>query len=48
MCEACTRYEKHSLVLEKGIERYVHQKKDEIDIDQLKKKITVHLNEAGK
>ena len=48
MCEACTRYEKQSLILEKGIEQHFHQRKDEIDMDQLKEKITVQLNEAVK
>lgn len=48
MCDVCSRYEKQSLILEKGIERHVHQRKDEIDMDQLKKKITIQLNEVRK
>ncbi len=46
MCEACSLYEKQSLILEKGIERHIHQKKDAADMKQLKKQITLNLKKA--
>lgn len=49
MCDACTAYEKQSLILEKGIEQQLHQKEEEVvDVEQLKKKIRVNLKEAKK
>jgi len=46
MCEACTTYEKQSLILEKGIEQHLNQKKEAIDLEQLKKQITMNLNKS--
>ena len=46
MCEACTNYEKQSLILEKGIELQQKNQLDEIDLDQLKKQITIKLNKT--
>jgi hypothetical protein len=46
MCEACTTYEKQSLILEKGIEQHLHQNKETIDLEQLKKQILLNLNKS--
>lgn len=46
MCDACTMYEKQSLILEKGIEQHLHQKKETIDMEQLKKQIRLNLNKS--
>lgn len=43
MCNACTTYEKQSLILEKGIELYLHQQKIVVDMVQLKKQINENL-----
>ena len=48
MCNACTMYEKQSAIIEKGIERHIHQKQNEIEIDtvQLKNQIKAKLENA--
>ena len=48
MCDACTAYEKQSLLLEKGIEQHLHQKGEKIDIEQLKTRINTNLKESKK
>lgn len=46
MCDACTNYEKQSIIIEKGIELQQKNQHSEIDIDRLKKQITINLNKA--
>lgn len=46
MCEACTAYEKQSLILEKGIEQHLHHKEEEVDLQELKKQINAKLEKA--
>ncbi len=48
MCEACTRYEKQSYFLEKGIASGHKPHNPEADIDLLKKRITEKLESASK
>lgn len=48
MCDACTLYEKQSLILEKGIESHVHQQNMAVDIEKLKRQITQNLEKAKK
>lgn len=48
MCDACTAYEKQSLILEKGIEQHIHQKNAKVDMEQLKKQININLKKAKK
>lgn len=40
MCEACTKYEKQSIIIEKGIETLDKSKVPTIDIEALKTKIS--------
>lgn len=47
MCDACTRYEKQSLLLEKGIERHIHQQQATVDIEKLKRQITLNLEKKN-
>lgn len=44
MCDACRLYEKQSAFLEKGIERQQEDTFDELDIENLKKEIHLHLH----
>jgi hypothetical protein len=46
MCDACTNYEKQSFLLEKGIELHHHQLSKDRDVEILKKKIILNLNES--
>jgi len=48
MCEACTKYEKQSLLIEKGISSFQKPTNLQVDIDSLKKRITDHLESASK
>ena len=48
MCDACTAYEKQSLILEKGIENHLHQKEEIVDFEQLKNRININLRESKK
>jgi hypothetical protein len=45
MCDACTRYEKQSEFLEKGIQSYHEKLHNGKDLDQLKEQINLKLNE---
>ncbi len=47
MCDACSRYEKHSLILERGIASFHKSTRLEIDLDHLKKKINDQLESAS-
>lgn len=48
MCDACTMYEKQSIIIEKGIEWHMHQKnnENEIDTEQLINQIKTKLKNA--
>lgn len=46
MCDACTNYEKQSIIIEKGIEIQQKNQPIEIDMEQLKKQITIKLNKS--
>lgn len=46
MCDACTNYEKQSIIIEKGIELQQKNQPIEIDMEQLKKQITLNLNKS--
>jgi hypothetical protein len=46
MCDACTKYEKQSVILEKGIKMYQEKQQVETDMEQLKKQITANLNKT--
>lgn len=48
MCDACTKYEKQSLFIEKGIASFQKPGKIEMDLDSLKKRITGQLESASK
>ena len=43
MCEACTKYEKHSLLIEKGISKMEKSKMSTIDVEALKTKISKEI-----
>lgn len=45
MCEACTKYEKHSILIEKGISTLDKSKVPTIDVDALKTKISNKIAE---
>jgi len=45
MCEACTKYEKQSIFLEKGIASISQHEPVTTDIENLKNKITASLNQ---
>lgn len=44
MCDACTRYEKQSEFLEKGIQAYHEKLEEEENLDKLKEQINLKLN----
>lgn len=46
MCDACTNYEKQSAIIEKGIENQQKRQQPHIDIEQLKKQISLKLNKS--
>lgn len=46
MCDACTNYERHSKIIERGVEMYQKKQPVEIDIKQLKDQISAKLNKA--
>ena len=48
MCKACTRYEKHSIIIEKGIENYQKNFQPKIDIKQFKKQISEKIKNPEK
>ena len=48
MCDACSKYEKQSLFLEKGISSLQKPASLEMDLDALKKRITDQLESASK
>lgn len=48
MCDACTKYERQSLFIEKGIASFQKPGKIEMDLDSLKKRITDQLESASK
>ena len=48
MCDACSKYEKQSLFLEKGISSLQKPSSLEMDLDALKKRITDQLESASK
>ncbi|NHB70299.1 hypothetical protein [Perlabentimonas gracilis] len=43
MCEACTKYEKQSALIEKGISKMDYTKNATLDIEMLKSKIAKRL-----
>lgn len=45
MCRACTKYEKHSSLIENGISRSIHTKKNDVELQDLKMKIYNKLEE---
>lgn len=46
MCDACTNYEKHSKIIEKGIEMYQKKQHTEIDMIHLKSQINIRLHDT--
>ncbi|MCK9411515.1 MAG: hypothetical protein M0Q53_04385 [Prolixibacteraceae bacterium] len=44
MCDACTNYEKHSRIIEKGIEIYQKKQHNEMDMTLLKSQINLRLH----
>ena len=46
MCDACSNYEKQSHALEKGMESIHTKQPVEIDIEQLKKQITLQIKDS--
>jgi hypothetical protein len=48
MCDACSKYEKQSLFIEKGISSFQKPTNLQVDLDQLKKRITDQLESASK
>lgn len=44
MCKGCSNYEKHNLLLEKGIEHLQKNSLQEVDLGELKERITKVLN----
>lgn len=48
MCDACSKYEKQSLIIEKGIASFQKASCMELDLDSLKKSITDQLESAAK
>ena len=44
MCDACTLYEKQSIILEEGIRKQQEELLDEMDIEKLKNEIHLHLH----
>lgn len=48
MCEYCTAYEKQTILLDKGIEKQIHQDVKAVDMEALKRRINLNLNESKK
>ncbi|MCF6358014.1 MAG: hypothetical protein L3J54_09440 [Draconibacterium sp.] len=48
MCDACSMYEKQSVILEKGMESQHNHNHEECDIEELKKQIASNLKESEK
>ena len=48
MCDACSRYERQSELLEKGISSLMNEKEGQKDLDGLKHQITQKLSEHKK
>lgn len=48
MCNACKLYEKQSEIIEDGIARHLKNQTEHVDVEELKKRITVLLSENGK
>lgn len=46
MCDACKNYEIQSILIEKGIETFQKNQKIEIDLEQLKKQISINMTDA--
>lgn len=46
MCDACKNYEKQSTIIEKGIENQHKKRHPHIDMEQLKKQISLNLNKS--
>lgn len=46
MCDACKNYEKQSVIIEKAIENQQKKLHPQIDMEQLKKQITLNLNKS--
>ncbi len=47
MCSACRLYEEHSEIIEQGIARLFYEKKEVVDIEQLKQRISKVLESQG-
>lgn len=47
MCEACTKYEKHSTLIEKGISNLEKLKVPTVDVEALKTKISKKIEEIN-
>ena len=47
MCDACTRYEKQSIILDNGLSSLKGGERDEKELEQLKKIIIKKLENAG-
>ena len=48
MCSACTLYEKQSILIEKGISNMQKKKPISIDLEKLKKRISVNIEKFNK
>lgn len=48
MCNACKLYEKQSEIIEDGIARHLKRQNELVDVEELKKRITVLLSEKEK
>jgi hypothetical protein len=46
MCDACKNYEKQSAIIEKGIELQHTKQHPQIDMEQLKKQISLNLDKS--
>lgn len=44
MCDACSAFEKQTVILEKGIELQQKRNPDNIDVEDLKRKINLAIN----
>ncbi|MDX2445159.1 MAG: hypothetical protein QNK30_15295 [Bacteroidales bacterium] len=47
MCDACTRYEKQSLIMDKGLSSLKGEERDEKELEDLKKIIIHKLENTG-
>jgi hypothetical protein len=48
MCEFCSRYEKQSIFIEKGISNIQKKEPIPVDLEKLKERISVNLEELNK